>query len=156
MFDQTLGFFHDNLRHLGMTLRRLIKCGANDFGGFDLALPVGNFFRSFINQEDNQDNFRMIRNNGPRHSLQEHGLSRSGSRHDQSPLPLANGRREFHHSRAILFRIKFKVDPLFRIQRSEVIEQNFIPLHLRLIIINFFDFQERKIPLSVLRRTNLP
>ena len=50
----------------------------------------------------------------------------------------------------------FEIDPLLRIQRGQVIEENLVAGRLGILEIDFFYFEQRKIPLAFLGRADLP
>ena len=63
VLDEALGFFEDHFRHLNVALRRFIERGADDFALYR-ALHVRDFFRTLVNQQHDQRDFRMIRGDG--------------------------------------------------------------------------------------------
>lgn len=87
----------------------------------------------------------MIFQDGSADRLQQHCLSGSRSRHDQSPLAFTDRSRQIHYPSAILFAVKFEVESLFGIQRGEVVEQDFIPRHLGIFVVDLFDLEQGKI-----------
>src|SRR5262245_19807023 len=97
----------------------------------------------------------MIFENSPGDGLQQHGFTGSRGCHDQPALSLPNRSDEIHHPRAVLFAIKFEVDAFFRIERSQIVEQDFVASDFRILIVDLFDFEKRKVPLAFLRRPDL-
>ena len=140
MLNQPLSLFHHDLGDLCMPLGRFIKRGTDYFSTFDLPLPIRHFFRALINQQDNQQNLRMIVQDGTGNGLKQHGFPRPRSSHDEPALPPANGRGQFHDPRAVLLLVELDLNVLVGIERGQVVEQNFIPLNFRFVVINFFDF----------------
>ncbi len=89
--------------------------------------------------------------------LEKHGLPGSRCGNDQSPLSFSNGREKVHHPGGVIFRIipHFQVNFLLGIKGSEVVEENFIPRHLRVFIVDQFHFQHGEIPFRIFGGTNL-
>ena len=55
-------------------------------------------FRSFIHEQDQQLRIRVVARHTLQHGLQQHGLARSGGRHDQRALPFAEWGDQVDHS----------------------------------------------------------
>src|SRR6185437_13569018 len=98
VFDQALGFFNHHLRHLYVAGCRLVK-GRRDHLAFHRALHVRNFFRTLVNQQNDEHDFRMIGGDGVGDVLQDHGLAGPRRRNDQAALAFADGREQVHHAR---------------------------------------------------------
>jgi len=66
---------------------------------FDRTLHIGDFLRPLVDQQHDQEAFRMIGGNGMRDVLQEHGLAGARRRHDQGALALADRRHDVDDAR---------------------------------------------------------
>ena len=98
----------------------------------------------------------MVFKNGPSDGLQQHRFSGPGSRNDQPTLAFADRGREIHHTGTIFFTVELKDQTLFRIERRQVIEEDFVARHFWIFIIDLLDLEQRKVPFALLRRPDLP
>ncbi len=90
MFNQALGFFDDHLGDLDVACCGLVE-GAGDNFSADTALHVGDFFRTLIYEQNNEDDFRVVCGDRVGDRLQEHGLTGARGSDNQAALPLAHG-----------------------------------------------------------------
>ncbi len=54
VLDHAFGLFADHFGDLHVPFRRLVECGADDFGPAATAFHVGDFLGSFVNEQDEQ------------------------------------------------------------------------------------------------------
>ncbi|CPS42084.1 Uncharacterised protein [Mycobacteroides abscessus] len=81
MLNQTFCFFNHHFSNLNVTCRRFIKGRSHDFTA-NRTFHLGHFFWTFINQENDQNNFRIIANDGLCNALQQHGFTRFRRSHN--------------------------------------------------------------------------
>ena len=84
-FYKSFGFFQDDIGDFSMSFSRFIKSGRNNFC-IHMTLHIGNFFRPFIDKQDDQVSFRMIICNGIGNFLQDNGFTGFWLCNDQSSL----------------------------------------------------------------------
>lgn len=77
MFHHTLGFFKHHFGNLDVALRRFVK-GGGDYFTSDGTAHFGYFFGAFVNQEDDEFDFRIVCGNGVGNVLQHHGFTDFG------------------------------------------------------------------------------
>src|SRR6202044_3041082 len=85
--------------------------------------------------------------------LQQHCLAGTRRSHNQTTLPLAHRRQQIHHAAADVLAHRLHLHPLLRIQRSQVVEQNLVAGLLGRLEIDRLDLHQRKVLLSLVRRT---
>ena len=85
MLNQTFGFFDNHLSNLHMAGGWLIKGRRNNFA-FNQTLHLGNFFRTFVDQQYHQHTVRMVVSNALGNVLQQHGFTRFRRCHNQTTL----------------------------------------------------------------------
>ena len=134
-FDEALCLFENHVRDAGVVFRRFIECRSDDFGlDFDslfssLFLDVrddvahfGDFFWTFINEERDKDNFRMVLCDSACHVLQKNGLTGTRRCENDTALALTDRREQVHDAGAVFRFVPFEVDLFFRVNRSQVFE----------------------------------
>ena len=94
-FDHAAGFFDDHLRGVNVAFGRFVECRADDFT-VHLPTEVGHFFRTFVDQKDDQVCFWVILLDRVRHALHEDCLTRAGRCHDEAALAKANRSQTVH------------------------------------------------------------
>ena len=77
-FGQTLGFFDDHFGHLHVACGRLVERTGNHFAAHG-ALHLGHFFRTFVNQEHDEDAIGVIGRDGVGNVLHQDGLTGFGT-----------------------------------------------------------------------------
>ena len=87
MLHQTLCLFDNHFSDLHVT-----RCGFIEGGGHNLTfhrtLHIGDFFWTFVDQQYDQEHFRMVFGNGAGDILQQHGFTRTRRRNDECALAL--------------------------------------------------------------------
>src|ERR1700742_2929269 len=89
--------------------------------------------------------------------LQQHGLAGFRRRDDQSTLALADGRYQIDGARGQVLGgsvAALELEALGRMERRQVLEQHLAARALGAVEIDLSDLQERKVTLTVLRRTD--
>ena len=96
MLNQPFCFLHHHLRNLYMSLRRLIK-GGTDHLCIDASRHVGDLFRTFVNQKNDQNDFLMIFRDTVGDVLNQNGLPGPWRGNDQPALSFADRRGYIHN-----------------------------------------------------------
>src|ERR1700687_4381505 len=125
VFDQALGLFDDHLGDLDVARGGLVEGGADDFA-LDRALHVGDFFRTLVDEQDDEHHLGMVGGDGVGDVLQQHGFAGAGRSDDQSALALADGNQHVHDTGAHVVAHGFQFEPLLGIERGEVVEQDLV------------------------------
>ena len=97
----------------------------------------------------------MILRDGVGHFLENDGLARLGGRGNQRPLALPERRNQVDDSRGERPITSFELEPLLGIERREVVEEDFVLGIFWSFKIDRFDFEQSKVALTLLGRTNL-
>src|SRR5207245_10002887 len=74
---------------------------------------------------------------------------------EQAALSLAHRRDEVHHPSAIFLWIVLEVDPLLRIERREIVKENFIAGRFGIFEVDLLNLEKREIALAFLWRPDL-
>ena len=126
MLNESLRFLDHHFRHLDVTRRRLVECRTDDLA-INRTRHVGDFFRTFIDQQNDEIDFRMIGRDRMRYVLHDHSLTGPRLGNDQSALTFAEQRSPddtagivTRLALAIIFH--FQINVLFRIKRRQIIE----------------------------------
>ncbi|MNK42146.1 hypothetical protein D3C87_608270 [compost metagenome] len=152
MFDQALRLFDDHFSDLHVTDCRLVEGRGNNLA-LHRTLHVGHFFRTLIDQENDQVAFRMVCRDGMGDVLQQNRLTGARRRHDQSALTLAERRDEIDHTRRQVLRgrnIQFHLEALIRVERRQIVEVNLVADLFRIVEIDRVDLEKCEITLAFL------
>src|SRR5262249_39642734 len=87
-------------------------------------------------------------------ALQQHGLAGARRRDDQAALAFADRRPQIHDPRRDAVR-RLERDPLLRIERREVLEEQLVARLLRRLEVDRLDLDQREVALAFLRRPDL-
>ena len=136
---------------------RLIERAADDFafGSTDLALHVGDFFWSFVDEQDKHVRVRVILEDRLGHLLHQYCLASARWGNDQTPLAEADGCYQIHHAITYLARFRFEDNPFFRMQRCQRIEGLATSHLIRVSMVDRLDTKQRKVAFVFFRRSNL-
>ena len=107
VLDQALGLFDHHLGDLHVAGGGLVEGGTDHFA-LDRALHVGDFFRTLVDQQNDQSDFRMIGGDRVGDVLQQHRLTGARRRNDQTALALADRREQVHHAAGVVFARRFR------------------------------------------------
>ncbi len=102
--DVALGLFDDHFGDLHVAAGGLVECAADDFG-LGVALHVGHFFGTLVDQQDDQHHFGMILGDGVGDLLQEDGFAGARRGDDQHALALADRRHQIDDPHVQVFGI---------------------------------------------------
>ena len=88
--------------------------------------------------------------------LEHHRLTRPRCRNDETSLTHADGRHQINDACRDFLRIMLQPQLLLGIERREIVEENLLTSPFRLVVVDELDLEERKVPLALLRSSNLP
>src|SRR6476646_63808 len=97
----------------------------------------------------------MVRGNRVRYVLQQHGLAGARRRNDQSTLTFSERCQQVHDAGAYVLFYGFEPEPLLRIQRRQVVEENLVAGLVGRLEVHRFDLDQREILFALMRRTYL-
>ncbi len=89
--------------------------------------------------------------------LQQYRLTRAGRRNDKATLTLPKRRHKIDHTRAFVFQgriINLHLKPFVGIERSEVVEVNFVTRFFRLFKVDGVDPEKGKITFPIFRASD--
>ena len=104
-----------------MVFDRFIECRTKHLT-FDGAAHVGDFFRSFADERNDDVNLRMVLGDARGYLLKENSFTCLGRCNDKCSLPLTNGCDHVDHSSSHLLWRGLKLDLLVRVDRGELVE----------------------------------
>ena len=154
VLDQALGLFDHHLGHLHVAGGRLVEGRADDFA-VHRALHVGDFFRTLVDQQHDQRDFRMIGGDRVGDGLQQHRLTGARRSDDQAALAFADRREQVHHAAGVVVARGFELQPLVRIERRQVVEEDLVARFLGRLEVDRVDFDQREVALAFLGRADL-
>ena len=156
VLDQALGLFDDHFGDLhvapgGSSKVELITSPFTD------ALHVGDFLRPLVDQQDDQEDLRIV-GNRLGDILQQYGLAGPRRSDDQRALALAKRGDDVDHPRALVLdgRIeRVELELLVRIERGEIVEIDPVSDRVGLIEVDLRDLGQREITFAILGRPDL-
>ena len=157
VFHQALGLFDHHFGHLDVARWRFVEGARHDLCVDHRALHVGDFFRTLVDQQNDDDGFRIVRADGLGDVLQDDGLARLGRRDDEATLTLSEGRDQVDDAcdqvrgTAVA---AFEHEALFGEQRGEVFEQDLVLPGVRLAHVDLVNLEQCEV-LAILRRADL-
>ncbi len=123
---------------------RQVVHGGGDHLGPHVAPHVRDLLRSLVDQQDDEDDLRMVRRDAAGDLLEEHGLARLRRGHDQAALPLADGGQQVEHPRGGIGFLRFEGQTLVRIDRDQLREGTALPVSVRVAVIEGIDGDQRR------------
>ena len=139
-----------------MALRRFVERGADDFGILDRALHIRHFFGTFIDEQHDEIDFRMVRVDGIRDALEQNGFTGPGRRDDDPALAAPDGRHKIDDPAGQIFLAVFHNQLAIGINRREVIKKNDVAGVFRGFKTDFLHLEQGEITLPFLGRPYLP
>ena len=97
----------------------------------------------------------MVRGDRLRDVLQQHRLAGARRRDDQAALALADRRQQVHDARGQVAGRRLEPQPLLRIERRQVLEEQLLARLIRRLEVDRLDLDQREVALAFLRRTDL-
>src|SRR5262245_22760647 len=88
--------------------------------------------------------------------LQQHRLTGARWSYDQTALSLAKRSDEIDNARGEVLRRSLRLQLRFRIQRREIVEENFLARLIGRFKVNGFNLDQSKISFTFFGRANLP
>ncbi len=85
----------------------------------------------------------------------QHGLAGTRRSDDQAALAFADRRQQIHDAGADVFAHRLQLDPLLRIQRRQVVEEDLVARLFGRFEVDGLDLDQREILLAFMRRTHL-
>src|ERR1035438_614055 len=98
----------------------------------------------------------MIYRDGIGDGLQHHRFSGSRWSDDQAALAFAYRAEKVQDATGHVFLGRFHLEATLRVERGQVVEENFVAGDFGIFEVYGFDFDQREITLAVFRRANLP
>ena len=97
----------------------------------------------------------MIGGDGIRDGLQHHRFAGTRRGDDQSALAFADGAKHVENASGEIFFGGLETDAFLRIERRQVVEEDFVARDLGVFEVDGFDFNQREVALAVFRRAHL-
>ena len=154
VLDQALGLFDHHFGDLHVAGGGLVEGRADDFA-FHRALHVGDFFRALVDQQNDQDDFRMICGDRVGDVLQQHRLAGARRSDDQAALAFADRRQQIHDAGADVLARGLELQALLRIQRRQVVEEDLVAGFVGRLEVDGFDLDQREVFFAFVRRAHL-
>ncbi len=157
VFDQALGLLDHHFGNLHVAGWRLIERRGNHFAAHG-ALHFGYFFRTLIDQQHDQVNFRVVTCDVRCNVLQHDGLTGFRRCDDQAALAFADRGAQVDNTTGQVFGgtvTGFHLHAHGREQRGQVLEENLVFRVLGTIEVDRVDLEQGKITLAFLRRADL-
>ena len=140
--------------HLHVTRSLFVEGRCHDFG-LDVARHFRNLFGAFVDQQYDHVYFGMVVGDGVGDSLQQHGLTGLGLRHDQGALAFADGRKEVHDAGGeVVVSVSRQTELLAREERRHEFELYAVADVFGRQPVDFVHADQREIFLALLRRTD--
>ncbi len=156
VLDQPLGLLDHHLGDLHVARGGLVERRGHDFAAHG-ARHLGHFLGTLVDQQHDQIHVGMVRGDRGGDVLQQHRLAGFRRRDDQAALAFADRRDQVDDARRQVFAravAALELEPLGRMQRRQVLEQNLVLRAFRRIEVDLADLQQREVALAVLRRTD--
>ena len=97
----------------------------------------------------------MVLRDRLRDALQQHRLAGARRRDDQAALALADRRHQVEHASREQIGRRFEDEPLLRIERRQVLEEQLVARLVGRLEVDRFDLDQREVPLPFLGRPDL-
>ena len=113
----------------------------------DRSLHVRHFFRTFVDQQYDENHFREVGADAVCDRLQQHGFTGSRRSHNQTTLAFTDRCHQIHDPCTVILAVRrFQTQAFLGIQRRQVVEENFVFGLVRVFKVDGLDFQQCKIP----------
>ncbi|MNQ93013.1 hypothetical protein D3C85_1084570 [compost metagenome] len=157
MLDQALGLLDHHVGNLDVTGCWLVEGGGDHFT-LHHALHLGHFFRTLVDQQDDELTVRVVVSDALGDVLQQHGLTGLGRRHDQATLAFTDGGCQVQHTGGDVFGravAPLHAQTLVGMQRRQVFEQDLVADVFRTVIVDLVDLEQREVTLALFRGSDL-
>ena len=152
--DVALGLFDHHFGDLNVAAGGLVERAA-DHLGLGVALHVRDFFRTLVDQQNDQHHVGVVLADGVGDLLKQNRLAGSRRGDDQHALAHADRRHQIHDPHVQFLGIHLKDQPAVRMQRREVFEVAGVGDPLGVLAVDRLDAKQREVALALLGRTNL-
>jgi len=154
VLDEALGLFDDHLGDLDMAGGGLVEGGGDDFTFYG-ALHVGDFFRALVDEEDDEDYFRMVGGDGVGDGLEEHGLAGARRSYDEAALAFADGGEQVHDAAGGVLADGLHLDAFLGVERGEIVEEDFVAGLFGGLEVDGLDLDQREIFFALVRAADV-
>ncbi|MCY1173434.1 hypothetical protein D9M73_135930 [compost metagenome] len=157
MLDQALGLLDHHLGNLHVAGWRLVERRGNHFAAHG-ALHFGHFFRTFVDQQHDQMNFRIVTSDVRGNVLQHDRLTGFRRCNDQTALAFTDRGAQVDDTTGQVFGgtvTGFHLHAHGREQRGQVLEENLVLRVFRTVEVDRVDLEQREITLAFLWRADL-
>ena len=113
VLDEALGLLDDHLGDLDVTRGGLVE-GRRDHFTLHRPLHVGDLFGALVDEQNDEDDLGVVRGDGVRDRLHQHGLAGARRSDDETALALADGAEEVHDAAADALAHGLHLDALLR------------------------------------------
>ena len=117
-FDETLGALDRELSDARVTLDIAVVRARHDFRQRTRAPKIRHFFRTFVDEENDQLHLRMILDDRVGDVMQQRRLAGAGRRDNQTALSHSERRHQIHDARRVTIRHGLELDAPVRIDRG--------------------------------------
>ena len=97
----------------------------------------------------------MVGGDGVGDALEQHRLTGTGRRYDQTALPFTDWGQQVHHAAGVVVADRLELEPLIGIQRRQVIEEDLVAGFLWRFEVDGVDFDQGEVALAFLGRADL-
>src|SRR5690606_15394830 len=125
-----------------------------DHFGANAARHIRHFFRTFVDQQDDEINFWMVLGDGVGDCFQQHGLTRLRLSDDHSALTLSDRCKQIQDTRRHIVRRRAEFKLLVREQWRQVLERDAVPDLFSGFAVNGLYLEQGKIFFAFLRRAD--
>ena len=139
-----------------MALRRFVKRGADDLGSFYRALHICHFFRTFIDEQDDEVAFRTVRRDSVGKRLKKNRFAGSRRRDNEPALTAAYGGKEVDDPVGVILGAVFHDELAHGVHWRQVVEEHEIACLVGILEADAGYFQQGEIAFALSRRTDLP
>src|SRR5437667_2163791 len=154
VLHQPLGLLDHHVGDLDVALGWLVE-GGRDHLALHRPLHVGDFLRPLVDEKHDEVDLGMIRRDRMGDGLEHHRLAGPGRGHDHAALALADRTQEIHDPGRQVLGVVLEPEPLHRIERRQVVEEDLLARLLRRLEIDRLDLEQCEVPFRVLRRPHL-
>ena len=155
-FHKTFCFFKHHLADLHVALRRFVKRGADDLGSFYRALHICHFFRTFINEQNDEIAFRTVRRDGVGKRLKKNRFAGSRRRDNEPALTAAYGSKKVDDPVGVILGAVFHDELAHGVNGRQVVEEHEVACLVWILEADAGHFQQGEIAFALSRRTDLP
>ena len=145
VLHEALSSLDDHLGHPLVVLGEFVEGGINDLdiGAFDRLLDIRHFFRSLVDEQDDEMNLGIVGFDRLGDLLHERRLSCLGGGYDHTSLPLADRAHKVHDSHGNAGAGLFQPDPFIGEDRRHIFKIIALRDLFRPDVIDRFDEKER-------------